>query len=161
MSSRQAALTLHGMNAADQAWLLSQLDAEERAQMQSLLDELRDLGIPADASLAPHHDDAEQATELPVVQCLVSEPAWLLGMLLRVRSWPWQAELLAALDRARREEVLRSLQDDGPLAPALSDALLAQFESRLAELQGAPVRRAAKPASRFSQVAERIKQWLP
>ena len=46
--SRQAALLLHALGSADREWVLNSLPALQRDELRGLLQELQDLGIPAD-----------------------------------------------------------------------------------------------------------------
>lgn len=48
---RRAALTLHALSAADRTWLLAQLPEAHRVALQSLLEELQSLQIPADETV--------------------------------------------------------------------------------------------------------------
>ena len=128
-NARQAALTLHAMAPHDAGWLLQQLPAIESAELQSLLEELRDLGIPSDPRLldelrqgdaeprGPAPADCAHSDELPVealmheldtaradllLPILKSEPVALLAFLLSLKSWSWAESLLAALETHRR-----------------------------------------------------------
>lgn len=127
--ARQAALTLHAMAPHDAAWLLQQLPAIEAAELQSLLEELRSLGIPSDSRLLDElcqGDAASKETapadyahidELPVealmheldtaradllLPILKPEPVALLAFLLSLKPWSWAESLLAALETHRR-----------------------------------------------------------
>jgi hypothetical protein len=128
---RHAALTLHAMAAHDAAWLLQQLPAIEAAELQSLLEELRSLGIPSDPGLvdelrkgaeapgqpAPANMGAAGTDGLPLealideldaahadrlLPILKPEPALLLALLLSMKSWAWSDSLLASLETHRR-----------------------------------------------------------
>ena len=128
-NARQAALTLHAMAPHDAAWLLQQLPAIEAAELQSLLEELRDLGIPSDPRLldelrlgdaasqesAPadhaHIDElsvealmyALDAARIDLLLPLLKpEPVALLAFLLSLKSWSWADSLLSALETHRR-----------------------------------------------------------
>ena len=111
---RSAALVAHAMRPADRDWLLSQLDLGQRAALQPLIDELRELGIPPDADLIgealkasqqtlpaspPKADDpVDRFSRLPardVASVLANEPPRLVDRVLRMRPWPWRAEVLS------------------------------------------------------------------
>ena len=111
---RSAALVAHAMKPADRDWLLSQLDLGQRAALQPLLDELLELGIPPDADLIgealsarhqtppaspPKADDpVDRFSRLPahvVASMLANEPRRLADRVLRMRPWPWRAEVLS------------------------------------------------------------------
>ena len=51
LRQRRAALELHALSPADQAWLLERLGPDHQAQVLPLLAELQALGIPADAEV--------------------------------------------------------------------------------------------------------------
>ena len=128
-NARQAALTLYAMAPHDAAWLLQQLPAIEAAELQSLLEELRDLGIPSDPRLLDelHQGDAAPREPAPadyahidelsvdtlvhtldtarvdlLLPVLKPEPVALLAFLLSLKSWSWADSLLAALETHRR-----------------------------------------------------------
>jgi hypothetical protein len=111
---RSAALVAHAMSPIDRDWLLSQLDLSQRAALQPLLDELLELQIPPDAELVgealrsrhqkppdspPKVDDpVDRFGGLParvVARVLADEPRRLTDRVLRMRPWPWRAEVLA------------------------------------------------------------------
>lgn len=113
----------------DADWLLRQLPAPEAAELQSLLEELRTLGIPSDPGLL---DALRQSHEAPreaafagragtgdlsleaikheldgarvelLLPILKPEPVALLAFLLSLKSWLWADALLAALETHRR-----------------------------------------------------------
>lgn len=129
---RQAALTLHAMAPRDSAWLLQQLPAIEAAELQSLLEELRGLGIPSDPGLLDalrESHEAPQAFALAgtagmtgtgelslddlkrelddaraelLLPILKAEPVALLACVLSLKSWSWTDSLMAALETHRR-----------------------------------------------------------
>lgn len=137
---RQAALTLHAMAPQDAAWLLRQLPAIEAAELQSLLEELRSLGLPSDpallGALRPSHeaprepapagkagagelsleavkrelDGARAELLLPILK---AEPVALLAFLLSLKAWPWADSLLAALETHRRLSLRLQLDSPG------------------------------------------------
>jgi hypothetical protein len=142
-NARQAALTLHAMAPHDVAWLLQQLPAIEAAELQSLLEELHDLGIPSDprlldelrlgdavppqSALASYAHIDELSVEALVhaldtarvdllLPVLKPEPVALLAFLLSLRSWSWADSLLAALETHRRLSL--RLQVDSLVAKA-------------------------------------------
>ena len=163
---RQAALTLQAMTAADRRWMLSQLAADQRALMETLLAELAELGIPADPALleqalrdgaAPAgangaagepDDDAERALRLAdparLAQLLQHEPDQLVARLLLAADWPWQAEMLARCEVRQRQRVVASLhqlrQAGAAPAPKLRAALIDTVSRRLAAGREAPGR---------------------
>ncbi|USX18343.1 hypothetical protein NHH82_21030 [Oxalobacteraceae bacterium OTU3REALA1] len=152
---RQAALTLHAMTAADRRWLLSQLEAAQRAPLETLLAELAELGIPADPALlqqalrdggtpagvhgAPDADAERalrQADPARLAQLLQHEPDRLVARLLLAADWPWQADMLAHCDVRQRQRVVASLHqlrlNGAAPAPRLRAALIDTVSRRLA-----------------------------
>lgn len=126
---RQAALTLHAMAPHDAAWLLQQLPAIEAAELQSLLEELRGLGIPSDPRILdelatgaveprePAFVGKAGVDDLPLevllreldaahpdrlLPILKPEPVALLAFLLTLKNWSWTDSLLASLETHRR-----------------------------------------------------------
>lgn len=163
-NARQAALALHAMAPHDAAWLLQQLPVIEAAELQSLLEELRSLGIPSDPRLldelrrgdiAPRDatpagyahiheltvealmrelDTAHANLLLPILK---PEPVALLAFLLSLKSWSWADSLLAALETHRRLSLrlqADSLNVDAGAAPSQATHLQLALLRRL--LQG-------------------------
>jgi hypothetical protein len=152
---RRAALLLHAMAPADQAWLLASLSPVRRARLEDLLGELRSLGIPTDASLLqPAAETAatpptpsavrrlERLTgdELAWLACrLQDEPPELTARLLAHRAWPWRAALLEHFDASWRQSVSAAASQprlplpEAALCEALSHALAAEAPARQAE----------------------------
>jgi hypothetical protein len=131
---RQAALLVHAMTASDRDWLLAALSSSQRTDLCPLLDELRELGIPADPSFLEQvssidqqsqaaavnsHADPDQAhaTALQFLNQLTqpqvtilstmlrNEPAMLTARLLHMRIWPWSQSVLAQWDALQRRQV--------------------------------------------------------
>lgn len=145
---RQAALTLHAMAPRDAAWLLQQLPAIEAAELQSLLEELRGLGIPSDPELLDALRQSHEAPREPalvgtaaagepcledlkheldgaradlLLPILKAEPVALLAFVLSLKSWSWTDSLLAALDTHRRLSLRRHLDSLG-VGPGAANA---------------------------------------
>lgn len=145
-AQRSAALLLHGMSEADHEWAWEQLEDVQRATLAPLLRELRELGVPSDASLlhnviaeapspAPQMESARdrvsKADPAQLAELLYPEPAGLVQCLLALGPWPWQSQVLAAL-RARRGEVFEPVVGDvRASAKALDQALLERLAERL------------------------------
>lgn len=136
---RRAALALHALDAADQARVLAMLEPAQRELLAPVLQELRELGIPAQvpeaepqAPAGPEPVSAEQQLALlpaaavaPVLGGLTPSTA---GALLRIADWRWAEPALAALpapqrQAARAQQVL--MPTPGPrMAQALCAAVL-------------------------------------
>jgi hypothetical protein len=145
---RQSALLLHGLEKADQHWVLAQLASDDAGTLRGHLAELKALGIPRDHALAAraqptgmeeasagmHVASAEQIQVL-----LADEPAWLVAHLLAAAEWPWRDEFLASLAPFQRDRIaaLRT----APLRPAAARQLVALVASSL------PSQRVATPAA--------------
>jgi hypothetical protein len=154
---RHAALTLHAMAPHDAAWLLQQLPAMEAAELQSLLEELRGLGIPSDTRLldALRQDDdtprppfagkagtrgltlealkreldgARAELLLPILK---PEPLPLLALLLSLNSWAWTDSLLASLETHRRLSLRQQLDSPGLNAEAANVQAAQQLQLAL------------------------------
>ncbi|MFC4161857.1 hypothetical protein [Chitinimonas lacunae] len=161
--TKQAALLLHGLDPRDAQWVLARLPEAERAALQSHLDELNELGIPADptlgATLLGRDRSARQrltaASAERVYLALEHEPAWLIAGLLAAGPWPWQAGLLARAGDARRQMVSAAAPARA-LPPALQNTLIERVAARLdATVAAAP---AAAPAR---GLASWVRRWIP
>lgn len=182
---RQAALTLHAMAPQDAAWLLQQLPPIEAAELQSLLEELRSLGIPSDPGLldelrkdgeaprpsAPASAGAAGTDGLPLealameldaadahrlLPLLKPEPVALLALLLSMRSWAWTDSLLASLETHRR---LSLRQQMGGLAHARASQLQLALLRRLLQRYRAAVISAPPQDAPRAQAAGFASWW--
>jgi hypothetical protein len=166
---RRAALLLHSVPAEDRDWLLSQLEPVQRQVVQQLLDELAELGIPAEPQLldevvgrigpvavdpqASEIARLQQADLAALADWLGREPAGLVARVLRLHDWHWAPGLLQQMGELRRREV-QAMLAAAPRAPLRTrgDAqLLALLAQRVAQS-----RRAAGP-----QAAPAWRRWLP
>ncbi|MGC3998557.1 MAG: hypothetical protein QM767_14270 [Anaeromyxobacter sp.] len=159
---RQAALTLHALAPDDRGWILERLSESERRGVETLLGELAQLGIPAEArfveealagsapapSLQPEQP-VPTAAELPedrldalgaahprlLAELLESEPAGLRVRVLGIRAWRWKEEVLRRLEGSEQLTV-DLLGSASPVrrAPALEAALVEALLSRLEEV---------------------------
>lgn len=140
------------MCAEDRAWVLQALPDTQRLVLESLLDELRELGIPAQPRLLdgavqrqPGHAaqpaDSLQNLNAAGIEALATllrgEPSMLVARLLRVQAWPWQAAALTRLGGVQRQQVqdaLRQLDAGGatPVPAALQAAMLRGIHHRVA-----------------------------
>lgn len=128
---RKAALLLHSMPSCDQEWLLKQLPVHQAEILLPLLNDLRELGIPADPELlcevaltppvnplpkATHNQARELSVEaqiaaLEAADCqllcriLHDEPAGLIARVLELNAWPWTGDLLQRLSPVKRAQV--------------------------------------------------------
>lgn len=162
--TKQAALLLHGLDGRDAEWVLARLPEAEREALRAHLDELKELGIPADpslgATLAGRHLPARQrvadAGAERVFRALEHEPAWLVAGLLSAGPWAWQGAFLARLGEARRQTV--ASVPARSLPPALQAALIDKVAARLDA-----VATASAPAApqRQGGLAAWIRRWLP
>lgn len=138
--ARRAALLLHAMSPADRDWVLEQLPAAARARVRGLLDELAELGIPADEVLLEGLRDAspapvaqprsaapplsaiegtgavavlEAADPREVARVLRNEPLGIVVHLLKAREWTWRDALLSELGVVERRRVEEKLAAHG------------------------------------------------
>jgi hypothetical protein len=154
---KRAALMLHGLQAADQAWLIAQLDEGQRGPLRSLLDELVALGVPRDASLlgalvndeGSSHERLMGASAADVLRALTGQSAEVVAMLLRLHAWPWRHGVIQrwAEAFAQRPALLEPLADQaGPaLKAALLDAVAMRLDLPREGLEAAPQVRASMP----------------
>lgn len=129
---RRAALTLHALAVPDREWLLAQLPTAHRTALRGLLDELHELGIPADAAvIRAALAEATPAVPLPhakgLAQVLARETESFRGVLLSLlpasqkdvvlSHWPLALEATPApVDKPSwtprlQEAMLKSWQD--------------------------------------------------
>lgn len=148
-SSRRLALRLHALHASDRAWILSRIDCEARTRLESMLQELDNLGFRIDQetldSLAGQTPDPEshpavdtyrQHLELLskaqpewMLKHLKGEPSAILDCLATAYAWPWLATLQAA-DALGTGPVQRGEPQLGP-TPRVRQALLAELAQRI------------------------------
>jgi hypothetical protein len=139
---RHAALLLHGMATEDRVWLLSQLDAPQRASLMPLLEELAQLAIPPDAGLvteavqttlaegafdASFDSLAAQVTALPVqkvVEILRREPHAIVSRIVSMRAWPWRHAVVMQLGEHSGVELIASRQGLSRLDRVLLESLV-------------------------------------
>jgi hypothetical protein len=157
---RRAALQLHAMAPPDRAWMLASLAPDRRVRLEALLQELRSLGIPADAALLQFGPDAatETASAHPspterlqslsedevvwLAAHLEKEPPALTAMLLAHQAWPWRQALVDRLDDATRRCVGAAAQQP---RLALAEGVLHEAVVRLLPAKLASPGRAGLP----------------
>jgi hypothetical protein len=143
---RKAALALHGLSGRDQAWLLRRLLPATRASLQSLLRQLRALGIapgmvsdettlpaaaentalnPGDVGLI----DAASVSRAAAV--LARQPEQLQAVLLCLHAWRWRAAYWDSLPAFQRSRMVELLAGAPRLRAAMLDALLHAFADAL------------------------------
>ncbi|RYF42893.1 MAG: hypothetical protein EOO27_44810 [Comamonadaceae bacterium] len=130
--SRQAALSLHAMSDHDRTWVLGALKPDQRARLQTLLAELRELGIPSDpapaattgpvsggkdamADTVPQLDMLNPRDVQILSEILRREPPAMVANVLWIREWAWHSAFMAQLSGAQRvriHDALRQLQRD-------------------------------------------------
>jgi hypothetical protein len=154
----RTALLLHALHQEDQQVLLSRLEPQAQERLRPLLQELADLGIPADRDLIAHvmaHLTSERAEEVvstsdnedaaayvalhdataqDMLLVLGQAPPEMVARLLACRVWPWSAMLLEALEPLRRHQIEQQLHAITVPAAAMRSALVRIAARRLPEL---------------------------
>jgi hypothetical protein len=156
---RKSALLLHAMPAESRLWLLDQLPPAEAETLRGLLEELCELGIPADRELL--HDvladaaagEAKAPTDAEAQWALIDkagpgslwlalrdEPAGLIARFLALSEWRWERGFLDQLGPAKRHQVqalLAQFRRDDRMAAAdqLRSQLLARLSARLSDFE--------------------------
>lgn len=150
-SARQAALVLHSASDADRDWLMAQLPHEHRAQLQPLLEELKQLGLPRDPALlrnALRTSDAAVASKprtaaervaaarpQDLARLLAAEPAWLAAQVLAALPVRQRQLVLRQFTAARRGGIGRFFHvaqaTPAPAANGLTQAALHEVAARL------------------------------
>ena len=160
---RKAALLLHTLSDVDRNWMLEQLPAEQRRRLLDLVDELRELGIPAlpalldavkddlagERSPAPSPDidtdgwegwcaAIERAGPSAVWPILRSEPEQLIARVLALRDWSWAPAIAQWLDPLQRTTVRALLEQGGGSdyreAQKMNEYLLSRLSERVRAL---------------------------
>ncbi|MGC3963595.1 MAG: hypothetical protein QM803_09790 [Rhodocyclaceae bacterium] len=151
-NSRRAALLLHAMGEFDRQWTLARLAPSDRSNMDALLAELRELGIPADKSLirtaledgARSNGSLAQVVEDPIaaaspdimVELLRYESQRTIALVLSLQEWSWRQAFLARLPQALRDDLLETCVLAAP--PSLAVALRAILIERLGAIRARP-----------------------
>jgi hypothetical protein len=126
-NSRRAALLLHTVSADDRSWLLAQLPLAERQVLESLIRELRKLGIPPAPELLAELGAAAPVDPAPaamvtafrdgcsgaldkvdpalLARTLDGEPVGLIVRLIELGPWSWTGKMLSHLDVRQRQQV--------------------------------------------------------
>jgi hypothetical protein len=127
---RLAALTLHGLSVADRQWVLGQLRPVQRAELETLLAELRELGIPSDPGLveaAVHPQPGEPSLDVPPPAPIDSTPQ-ILADLFRDEPDGLVSLYLHTLEASGADQVLMQFPSErvvrlrSPLPAALRQA---------------------------------------
>ena len=148
---RKAALALHGLSRRDQDWLLRRLLPSVRAPLQSLLGQLRTLGIapgvrPDDGALPPVAENvALDAAQVALVDAAVVrrvtavmalQPEQMQAILLNLHPWRWRAEFWDGLSTFQRSRMAELSVTAATLRPAMCDALLHSLAQALGSTDG-------------------------
>jgi hypothetical protein len=137
---RRAALLLHGLAGPDREWVLGGLRPAQAEHLRALLQDLVQLGLPADedfvrqalapaaAAAAAPPEPASLAAEAlaaadaqQVREVLAPEPDPLVVAVLAAGRWPWASAFYAGLAPARAQR-LRDLGQVGSVPPGLRQA---------------------------------------
>lgn len=165
---RRAALSLHALTPQDRDWMLQVLPEHQAGALESLLGELRELGIPpgedllrdVEVSRAGSEPESKvrqlhRCTPEELARILRQEPAALTGTLLAAHCWSWSDELLRSLD----PHLAQRLRNRSPSVrtPALQAAVIAAVRRRLPD---SPEQTSRSPSA-WIRVAKRLglRRW--
>ena len=115
----------------DRDWILAHLSAAARTNL------LRQLGEASTQAAAesPPALESEQALDAldgdAVASYLASEPSWLVAMIMSLRSWRWENQLLARLPPVTRLEVNQMRGSLPPLSVAMKKLLAQTLRDQL------------------------------
>lgn len=171
----QAALTVHALPAADRRWLLEALPPAQRQVIAPLLEELRELGIPADAQLLQHVRPAAPVSAAPsplpwpehldaigqeaLARVLEREPPGVARHLLAMREWPWARDLATRLTATHLDLMRPASESTAPRA-RVSATLLEVLESLVnEELQRISPSERTTPPGVWQSVRGRVARW--
>ncbi|MHA6845564.1 hypothetical protein [Ralstonia syzygii] len=174
-STRSAALLLHALATVDREWVLQKLRPSDRARLRPMLEELREMGIPADPAIVEHTLGAMpflvagsgdlsvsvsgrgQAQSSAAVADLIARlnPVDPVALAEVLRSEPPRAvaHVLLVTDWPWRAAVMGRL---GPSVRGRVETALADLEKDLAGVQAATALR----ASLLKQVCARLDAFL-
>jgi hypothetical protein len=142
-AARRAALTLYATEAEDRAWLMQQLPDDFRRQLDQMLHELAELGMPRDPAMVRSvlQDSAPRPPVLPAkaahfALAHADTAAWVA--LLDGEPAPLVAHTLGLLPSRQRDAVTaglnarlrRQVEELGEAAPAREDAALSRAIAR-------------------------------
>jgi hypothetical protein len=129
---RKAALLLRSLARADRAWLLSQLPAQQAAELKTLLKELERFGVDAQSASLALGESAQRpwvSPELGELQSALADvsPVWAARLLAAAQS-PDTAVLLE-IQTADRASAVKSEFSRAPRLPvALERAIREELE---------------------------------
>lgn len=172
---KKSALLLHGLDPADQLWMLGQLPQHQREALKAALSELQALGIPPEAGLRaavpaeepvrepmrePTREDAalrqlESADAAQVHAALVDQPSELVQAFLSAHAWPWRDDVRAQWAQAGARGT-GPLKDQAPaMGPALRASLIEAVAARLGQVS-APTDRGVGERGAVRRVVRRV-----
>lgn len=178
---RKAALLLHSMAPLDRDWLLERMPDGAREVLRLLLEELAELGIPADAQWVGRLLDTPDAGAAGAVarppgtgsgdadflmdigtdgvqalaQAWIGQPPWLVARALCLRPWPWRPQLLGQLSVAQRHSVA-DLFESMPLEAARDNAMAKALMAAMRQACERPAAGSGSPAGH----KPRARWWL-
>ncbi len=130
---KKSALRIHGLSKADQEWILGNLPQEERSLLAVMLFELDEMNLPESSAVfsdlvekesdilvqgnginkyeaASKRDIINNASFSAVASILVSEPDWIIALVLLCGEWKWTDELIGQLRIDQREQVYEKIK---------------------------------------------------
>jgi len=164
LQARQAALLVDALPPDARRQVIAKLDAVESSRLQSLLNELAEMGVSRSLGPLPRVltspstlTTQERLAELNVadaVQCLESVAPATAAQLLLASDGSWRTQALDRMSHARRAEVLECLRhDSSPLAPAALRILCERLCTQVARVS------ADRAAAAESHVASAPANW--
>lgn len=179
---RQSALLLHSVGEADRAWVLQRLEPEQRADLGGYLQELTELGLPADPFLVdsllqqrdietpPENQDVpvlpwhtlRTASGPQMLHLLRTEPSWLIGTILSIEAWPWREAIFVGLDTSRRDRVRSAMRET--VSARLATSLCTELEARVSVAQAEGGLHSSgvfqREAGLGSRLIEKVRSWF-
>ena len=142
----RAARRLAALTGEERDWILARLSRGDAQRVRDLMEpkpaaEPLPVAPPArdPRQESNAHSLLEQASPADVSQALEQEPDWFVALLLAKRRWPWDREVLAAMEPARLDALGALAQDAREAAKTRAcEAAMEVLAARLRELAPPP-----------------------
>ena len=150
--SRRAALCLHGLEDSDKHWLLQSLSTGQRQQLEGMLEELEQIGIPKGQRWFPElmhesppvgketsrdhvdnlSDQIDSVSAERISELLEHEPVCVITALLSYRNWTWRQAYLSKQYVQKKQRLIQEIERyQDTVKPKVMMVLLGSLAKRL------------------------------